>query len=197
MKKRSARIRRKTRETNISVGICLDGNGRYRVSTGIPFLNHMLELLSKHSLVDLNIQAKGDVEVDYHHLVEDLGLALGDALDAALGSRKGIARYGSGLVPMDEALGQVVVDLGGRPYLVMKMTTRKRRILDFDLGLIEEFFRALSVQGRMNLHICQLYGSEPHHAYEAVFKALAKALRMACSIDSRQKGSLPSTKGMI
>jgi len=197
MKKRSAKIRRTTRETDIAIEIGLDGRGEYRIDTGIPFLDHMLDLLSKHSLIDLKIRAKGDLKVDYHHTVEDIGLALGEALDKALGKRAGITRYGWSLIPMDESLSQVAVDLGGRPYLAMRMVTKKKKIRDFDLGLIEEFFRGLSVQGRMNLHIVQVYGEEPHHAYESVFKALGRALRIACSIDARQKGALPTTKGKI
>ena len=197
MKKRSATVRRKTSETDISISLCLDGNGTYKVSTGIAFLDHMLELLAKHSLVDLVINARGDLNVDYHHTVEDIGLALGEAFNKALGKRAGITRYGWGLIPMDEVLSQVVVDLGGRPFLVMRMATRKKKIRDFDLGLIEEFFRGFTVQGRLNLHVNQMYGEEPHHAYEAVFKALAKAMKMAVCIDKRQKGALPSTKGKI
>lgn len=196
MKKRVAKIRRKTRETNISVSLNLDGRGRYGIDTGIPFLNHMLELFSKHSLIDLNIKAVGDLDVDYHHTVEDIGLALGTALDKALGSRKGIARYGWSVIPMDEALSRVAADLGGRPVLIMDMACRKKQIKDFSLKLIEEFFKALVVQARMNLHITQLYGQEPHHAYESVFKGVAKALRMACEPDKRVKG-VPSSKGRI
>jgi len=197
MKKRIAKVRRITRETDIAMEIGLDGKGEYKIDTGIPFLDHMLDLVSKHSLIDLKIRARGDLKVDYHHTVEDIGLALGEALDKALGKRAGITRYGWSLVPMDEALSQVVVDLGGRPYLAMRMATKKKKIRDFDLGLLEEFFRGFTVQGRLNLHICQMYGDEPHHAYESVFKALGKALRVACSIDPRQKGALPSTKGKI
>ena len=197
MKKRCATVRRITKETDIAIAVGLDGRGHYEVSTGLAFLDHMLELFSRHSLIDLKIRAKGDLKVDYHHTVEDIGLALGEALDKALGKRLGIVRYGSFLVPMDESLSQVVVDLGGRPYLVLNMATRAKRILDFDLSLIEEFFRGFVVQGRMNLHVCQMYGKEPHHAYEGVFKALGRALRIACSIDPRQRGMIPSTKGTI
>ena len=196
MKKRTARIKRKTRETDITVELNLDGKGTSTISTGLPFLNHMLELLSKHSLIDLSIKAKGDLEVDYHHTVEDLGLALGGALDKALGTRRGIARYGWSTVPMDESLSRVAIDLGGRPYLVYSLTTRRRKILGFELNLLKEFFRALTVEGRMNLHITQLYGQEPHHSCESVFKAVAKALRMACEVDPRVKG-IPSCKGRI
>ncbi len=196
MKTRSAKVVRKTRETDISAQLELDGSGTYRVSTGIAFLNHMLELLAKHALFNLKLKAKGDLKVDYHHTVEDVGLVLGDALNQALGDRKGILRYGWAVVPMDESLSRVALDLGGRPYLVYEVKTKKTRIRDFDLGLIEEFFRAFTVQARMNLHIKLMYGQEPHHAYESVFKAVAKALSIACSKDSRVKGVL-SSKGKI
>jgi imidazoleglycerol-phosphate dehydratase len=196
MKTRAADIHRKTRETDIRVALELDGTGKTEVSTGLPFLNHMLELMGRHGLMDLTIKATGDVEVDYHHLVEDLGLVLGSALDQALGDRKGIGRYGWALLPMDESLSRVAVDLGGRPFLVYRIANRRRKILEFDLRLIEEFFRAFVVQARMNLHIEHLYGDEPHHAYESVFKGVARALRAACALDPREKG-LPSTKGAI
>lgn len=196
MKKRVGKVIRKTRETNITVEVILDGKGSYSIKTGLPFLDHMLELMSKHSLIDMKISAKGDTDVDYHHLVEDLGLVLGTALDKALGSRRGIRRYGESTVPMDESLAKAVVDLGGRPYLVLDMATRRKKILEFDLGLIEEFFRAFAVQARMNLHIKQVYGKDPHHAYEAVFKAVARALRVACEPDPRVRG-VPSSKGRI
>jgi len=196
MKARKATVKRKTSETDIVVEVNLDGTGKYKLDTGLPFMNHMLELLSKHSLIDLKIMAKGDLEVDYHHTVEDIGLALGTALDKALGTRKGICRYGWAYVPMDDALSRVVVDLGGRPYLVSNMVCRKRKILEFDLSLIKELFQAFVVQGRLNLHIDQMLGQEAHHAYESVFKGLARALRMACSVDPRETG-LPSSKGKI
>lgn len=196
MKARKARIKRKTRETDILVDINLDGSGQSSVNTGIPFMDHMLELLAKHSLVDIKIKATGDLKVDYHHTVEDLGLAFGQAVDQALGTRKGICRYGSSYVPMDEALALAVVDLGGRPFFVKEIACRKKRILDFELSLIDEFFQALVVQARMNLHIKQLYGNEAHHAYEAVFKAFARALRQACELDPRNRG-IPSSKGKI
>ncbi len=196
MKKRRAITKRKTSETNITIDLNLDGAGKGSIDTGMPFLDHMLELLAKHSMIDLEIKAKGDLKVDYHHTVEDVGLALGMAINEALGTRGGIKRYGSSLVPMDEALSQVAVDLGGRPYLVMKMSSRKRKILDFDVSLIKEFFQALTIQARMNLHIIQSYGQEPHHAYESVFKAVARAIRMACESDAREKG-IPSSKGRL
>jgi imidazoleglycerol-phosphate dehydratase len=196
MKKRMATINRQTRETSIQVNLALDGDGEARIRTGIPFLNHMLELFARHSLINVTIRAKGDLEVDYHHTVEDVGLALGEALNRALGDRKGIVRYGWAVVPMDESLSRVAMDLGGRPYLVYEVATRRKRIRDFDLGLIEEFFRAFTVQGRMNLHIKTMYGQEPHHVYESVFKAVARALGAACARDPRVKG-VPSSKGKI
>ena len=196
MKKRSARIQRTTKETDITVSLTVDGTGRCRIDCGVPFMNHMLELLARHSLMNLTIKAEGDIDVDYHHTVEDTGLALGTALDKALGDRKGIARYGCALVPMDEALSRAVVDLGGRPFLVKDMSCRKRRIMDFSLDLVDEFLRAFTVQSRMNLHVEQFYGAEAHHAYESVFKAVARALRQACAPDAREKG-VPSSKGSI
>jgi imidazoleglycerol-phosphate dehydratase len=196
MKMRKAKVVRKTRETDITVEINLDGSGKYKVKTGIGFMDHMLELFSKHSLIDLNLSAKGDIHVDYHHTVEDIGLALGEAVDKALGTRKGITRYGSSYVPMDEALSRVVVDLGGRPYLVKNAVCKKRKIIEFDLSLIDEFLQAFVVQGRMNLHVDQLRGAEAHHAYESIFKAMARAMRQASERDSRNKG-MPSSKGKI
>jgi len=196
MKNRSATVARKTRETDIKVSVNLDGSGISKIEMDIPFLSHMLELFSKHSLIDLSIVAKGDLAVDYHHTVEDLGLVLGDAMDQALGDRKGIVRYGSAYIPMDDALSRAVVDLGGRPFMVYEVANRTRKIRDFDLLLIREFFQAFTVKARMNLHIAQLYGKEPHHAYEAIFKAVARAMSAACQKDARVKG-VPSSKGAI
>jgi imidazoleglycerol-phosphate dehydratase len=196
MKRRQAAIHRKTRETDITVRLDLDGEGRSTVETGIPFLNHMLELFSKHSLMDLEIKAGGDLDVDYHHTVEDLGLVLAEALDQALGDRKGIVRYGWSYVPMDDALSRAVVDLGGRPYLVYEVANRTRKIRDFDLRVVREFWQAFCVKGRLNLHVAQLYGQDPHHAYESLFKAVARALAAACARDPRVRG-VPSSKGMM
>lgn len=196
MKKREAAVSRATRETDIKVRLVVDGAGESRIQTGMPFLNHMLELLARHSLMNLDIKASGDLDVDYHHTVEDLGLVLGEALDKALGDRKGLGRYGWSYVPMDDALARAVVDLGGRPYLVYEVANRTRKIRDFDLLLIREFFQAFTVKARMNLHIGQFYGKEPHHAYEAVFKAVARALEAACRLDPRVHG-VPSSKGAI
>ncbi|MEI6807220.1 MAG: imidazoleglycerol-phosphate dehydratase HisB [bacterium] len=196
MKKRVAKLKRTTRETDVMVEINLDGCGKSRITTGLPFLDHMLVLFAKHSSIDMVIVAKGDLEVDAHHTVEDIGLTLGEVLNKALGDRKGITRYGWSYVPMDDALARAVIDLGGRPYLVCDFAHRGKKIEKFDLGLIPEFLRALSVQGRMNLHVAQLYGVDAHHAYESVFKAMAKALSMACSKDARVKG-VPSSKGTL
>jgi len=194
--KRSATMVRKTRETDIKMSLTIEGKGVGKVDTGIPFLNHMLELFAKHSLMDLTVVAKGDLEVDYHHTVEDIGLVLGEVMDQALGDRKGIVRYGWSYIPMDDALARAVVDLGGRPYLVYEVANRTRKIRDFDLLLIREFFQAFAVKARMNLHIAQLYGKEPHHAYEAMFKAVARAVGEACRKDARVQG-VPSSKGAI
>jgi imidazoleglycerol-phosphate dehydratase len=196
MKPRKAAFERKTTETRIEIELNLDGKGRYEIETGIPFLNHMLDLVAKHALFDLTLKADGDLAVDYHHTVEDVGLVLGKALSDALGDRKGLTRYGFSLLPMDEALAQVAVDLGGRPYLVYQVANRTRKIRDFDLVIMEHFFRSFADQGRLNLHINQPYGSDPHHAYEAIFKGVARALYMACSIDSRVQG-VPSSKGKV
>ena len=187
---------RNTRETQIAVRVNLDGTGKYQIETGMPFFNHMLELFSRHSLIDLELNAKGDLEVDYHHTVEDVGLALGNAIDRALGDRRGIRRYGWAYLPMDESLSRVVVDLGGRPYLVKDMVCKKRKLLDFELALFDDFFQAFVVQTRMNLHINQMLGQEAHHAYESVFKGMARAMRMAVEFDPRDSG-IPSSKGRI
>ena len=195
-KARTAEVSRKTRETDIDVKLDLDGTGVSAIDTGLPFFDHMLELFSKHSLIDLTLRARGDLAVDYHHTVEDVGLTLGSALDQALGERRGIGRYGCATIPMDETLARVAVDLGGRPYLVRQMACRKQKILEFDLSLFEDFFRSLVNQARMNLHISQWEGHDAHHAYEAVFKAWARAMRQACEPDPRQPG-LPSSKGRI
>ncbi len=193
---RTATLHRQTRETDISMTLNLDGAGTYEIETGIPFINHMLELFAKHALFDLQIKATGDLAVDYHHTVEDLGLVLGSCLDEALGTRKGIRRYGHILLPMDESLAQVAVDLGGRPFLVYQISNPKKLIRDFDVKLIEEFLRAFMTQAKMNLHVHHVYGDEVHHAYEAVFKGLARALRMAVELDPRERG-IPSSKGAI
>ncbi len=196
MQKRTAEINRKTRETQIFLALNVDGSGASKIETGIPFLNHMLELLAKHGLFDLTVKATGDLDVDYHHTVEDVGLVLGEALDKALGDRKGITRYGFSLLPMDEALCQVAIDLGGRPYFVYRINNRKKKIRDFDVFLLKHFFESLAQKARMNLHIEQPYGEDVHHVYEAMFKGTARALYMACARDPRVSG-VPSSKGLV
>ena len=196
MKKRQAIVKRNTRETQIRAELDVDGSGSYEIETGLPFFNHMIELFAKHSLFDLKLKATGDLAVDHHHTVEDVGLALGDALNQALGDRKGIERYGFSLMPMDETLTRVALDLGGRPYLVLDMANKKKKILDFELALLGEFLRAFTTQARMNLHVRQFYGTDGHHAWESVFKGLARALKTACRHDPRVKG-VPSSKGVL
>jgi imidazoleglycerol-phosphate dehydratase len=196
MKSRTASLLRASHETRISIKINLDGNGSTEIKSGIPFLDHMLTLLARHSLCDIALKAKGDLAVDLHHTVEDIGLCLGTALNKALGNRKGIKRYGFAYAPMDDALSRAVIDCGGRSFLVYEVANKRRKILDFDLSLIAEFLQAFCVQARINLHLAQLYGREPHHAYESMFKALALALRAAIARDCREKG-IPSSKGLL
>jgi len=193
---RKAEIERNTRETKIRLSLDLDGSGEGVVDTGIGFFNHMLELLKKHALVDLSVKAEGDIDVDYHHTVEDVGLVLGKALDQALGDRKGIVRYGFASVPMDEALCETSLDLGGRPFLVMQCAMKHMSVRDFEVKLVEEFFRAVSVESRSNIHLRQIYGDEAHHVCEGLFKSFARALRAAKAVDPREKG-VPSSKGVI
>lgn len=188
--------RRETRETNIKIELNLDGTGLSEINTGIGFFDHMLELLARHSMIDLKIMAKGDIHVDYHHTVEDVGLVLGGCLNKALGERKGIRRYGFFMLPMDEALCEVALDLGGRPFTVFQSSMKHMRIRDFEVQLLEEFFRALSVEAKMNLHLRQICGDEVHHVCEGFFKGFARALRMAVEIDPREQG-IPSSKGSL
>ena len=193
---RSSSISRKTKETSISLILALDGTGKAEVDTGVGFLDHMLTLFAKHSLADITLKCTGDTQVDYHHTVEDIGLAFGTALDQALGERKGIRRYGFFLLPMDESLCEVALDLGGRPFLVYSTTATDFFVRDFNTRLFEEFFRALSVNARMNLHIKHSGGGEAHHAAESIFKSFARALRVAIETDPRETG-IPSSKGII
>ena len=193
---RKAAIERNTRETKISWSLDLDGSGEGTVDTGIGFFNHMLELLKKHALLDLSVKAVGDLDVDYHHTVEDVGLVFGQALNQALGDRRGIVRYGFASIPMDEALCEASIDLGGRPFIVFSSGKKHMMVRDFEVKLLEEFFRAVSVEGRMNVHLREIYGDEAHHVCEGVFKSFARALRQAVSKDPREKG-IPSSKGAI
>ncbi len=193
---RTATLTRTTRETDITVTLNLDGAGSCRVATGIGFLDHMLELFARHALIDLEVKASGDIDVDYHHTVEDVGLVIGSCINTALGERRGIRRYGCFQLPMDEALCDVALDLGGRPFLVFASAMKHMQVRDFEVKLLEEFFRALTVEGRMNLHLRQIYGDEAHHVCEAMFKGFARALRMAVEADPREAG-IPSSKGKI
>ena len=193
---RTAKIERNTRETKIRLELNLDGSGEGTVDTGIGFFDHMLELLKKHAAIDLTVQADGDLDVDYHHTVEDTGLVFGQALNAALGERRGITRYGFASIPMDEALCETSLDLGGRPFLVMQCAMKHLFVRDFEVKLVEEFFRAVSVEARANIHLRQIYGDETHHVCEGLFKSFARALRQAKAVDPNEKG-IPSSKGVL
>ena len=193
---RKSKIQRDTRETKISLELDLDGSGEGTIDTGVGFFNHMLELFKKHALVDLTVKAVGDIDVDYHHTVEDVGLVLGKAINEALGDRKGIVRYGFASIPMDEALCETSLDLGGRPFLVMQCAMKHMFVKDFEVKLVEEFFRAVSVEARANIHLRQIYGDEAHHVCEGLFKSFARALRQAKAVDPNEKG-VPSSKGVI
>ncbi len=194
---RTVTVSRKTAETDIQLTLAVDGTGVADVATGVPFFDHMLTLFAKHGLFDLTVRCDGDVDVDYHHTVEDVGLVLGDALKQALGDKKGIRRYGFFLLPMDESLARVVVDIGGRPHLVYSAEAPTMFVRDFNIVLVKEFCRAFSNALGANLHVQLIYGEEPHHVAEAIFKGLARALDIATSIDPRAADSLPSTKGVI
>jgi imidazoleglycerol-phosphate dehydratase len=193
---RKGNIKRKTSETTISVELDLDGAGRAEIDTTVPFMDHMLNLFSRHGLFDIKIVGKGDRDVDDHHLVEDLGICLGQAVKKALGSKEGIRRYGSALVPMDESLCSIALDLSGRPYLIYNVEFGEARIGDFDPALLKEFFKSFSDHSGMTLHINVLYGKNNHHVAESVFKAFARALSRAVGLDDRIKGVM-STKGSL
>ena len=193
---RKASIERNTKETRIRLELDLDGSGEGKVDTGIGFFDHMLELLKKHALIDLSVSAQGDLDVDYHHTVEDVGLVFGKALDQALGDRRGLVRYGFASIPMDEALCETSLDLGGRPFLVVQCAMKHMFVKDFEVKLVEEFFRAVSVESRSNIHMRQVYGDEAHHVCEGLFKSFARALRAAKAVDPLEKG-IPSSKGVI
>ncbi|PRP55645.1 imidazoleglycerol-phosphate dehydratase HisB [Bacillus halotolerans] len=193
---RKAERARKTNETDIELAFAIDGEGQTEIKTDVPFMTHMLDLFTKHGQFDLSIHAKGDVDIDDHHTTEDIGICLGQALLEALGDKKGIKRYGSAFVPMDEALAQVVVDLSNRPHLEMRADFPKAKVGTFDTELVHEFLWKLALEARMNLHVIVHYGTNTHHIIEAVFKALGRALDEATTIDPRVKG-IPSTKGML
>jgi len=193
---RTARVERKTKETVISAELELDGSGRAEIETGMPFFNHMLESFTRHGLFDIRIKAKGDIEVDYHHTVEDVGLALGQAFKDSLGDKQGIRRFGEASCPLDETLAKVVVDISGRPYLSYNVKIRPGRVGDFDTDLPHEFFAAFANQLGMNLHMDVIRGENPHHIIEACFKSFARAMDMATQLDTRIQGVL-STKGSL
>jgi len=195
--KRVATVSRKTAETDIVLTIGIDGTGTSKIATGVAFFDHMLTLFAKHGLFDLTVKAVGDVDVDYHHTVEDVGLVLGQAIREALGTKVGIRRYGFFLLPMDESLARVVVDVGGRPHLVYRVDSASMFVRDFNLVLVKEFCRAFSNALGANLHVELIYGEEPHHIAEAVFKGLGRALDAATQIDPRAATLLPSTKGSL
>jgi imidazoleglycerol-phosphate dehydratase len=194
---RSAQLSRSTSETKIELSINLDGTGRSSVRTGVGFFDHMLDLLSRHSLIDLTVTADGDLHVDQHHTVEDVGIVLGQCVEKALGDKRGIYRYGSATVPMDESLASVTIDLSGRPAFVFNVKFTGDAIGNFAVELVEEFLKALATSARMNLHVNVPYGTNNHHIAEAVFKALARALRQAIEIDPRRADDVPSTKGSL
>ena len=194
---RIAKISRKTNETNISVEINLDGTGKFDVNTGIGFFDHMLEQLSRHSLIDMKVSAKGDLHIDAHHTSEDVGIAIGQAMNKALGDRKGIRRYASIDLAMDETLTKAALDVSGRPYLVWDVDFPRDKVGDYDTELFREFFHAFAHNSGITLHVINQYGENNHHIAETCFKAVARALRMAIEIDPRQKGVVPSTKGTL
>lgn len=194
---RQASIKRETNETKIQVDINLDGTGVYSIDTGIGFFDHMLEQLSRHSLIDLKVAAKGDTHIDFHHTVEDVGIALGEAVTKALGDRKGITRYASADLPMDETLVRVALDLSNRPYLVWRVDYTRDKLGEMDTELFKEWFQAFAQASGMTLHVDCPYGENNHHIAEASFKALARALRLAVEIDPRKSDSVPSTKGVL
>lgn len=194
---RIAKHERKTKETQVSVELNLDGTGKYEISTGIGFLDHMLEQLSRHSLIDLKLTAKGDLHIDYHHTTEDTGIAIGEAVAKALGERKGIVRYGNATIPMDETLSHVAIDLSGRPYFVWNVEFSKSKLGDMDTELFREWFQAFAFAAGATLHVQNEYGVNNHHIVESCYKALARSLRVAIDIDLRKADDIPSTKGTL
>ena len=194
---RTASLTRETRETRIEVSVGLDGSGSYDVATGIGFLDHMLEQLSRHSLIDLRVRAQGDLHIDFHHTTEDTALAIGQAVSQALGDRGGIVRYGSALIPMDETLSRVAIDISGRPYLIWKVAFSRPKLGEMDTELFKEWFQAFAQASGSTLHVENLYGENNHHIVESCFKALARAMRTATATDPRAPGAIPSTKGTL
>jgi imidazoleglycerol-phosphate dehydratase len=194
---RTGKVKRTTKETDIDVSVDLDGKGTSSIETGIGFLDHMLDLLARHSRIDITVKAKGDLHIDYHHTAEDVGIALGQAVKQALGDMKGITRYADVHLPMDEALSRVAIDISGRPFLVFRTKFNRPKIGTFDTELVQEWFQAFAMNAGVTLHVETLYGSNDHHISESCFKGLARALRAAISIDERAKDEVPSTKGSL
>ena len=195
--KRKAKISRKTKETSIIVEVNIDGKGKYKIDTGIGFLDHMLEQLSKHSLMDISVKAKGDTHIDLHHTTEDTGIAIGEALKKAAGNLKGIKRYANALIPMDETLTRVAIDVSNRPYLIWKVNLKVEKLGEMDTELFKEWFQAFSQSAGVTLHVENIYGDNSHHKIESCFKGLARSLKDAFEIDKKIKSSIPSTKGKI
>jgi len=194
---RTGSVKRKTKETDIEVAVDLDGNGASEIATGIGFLDHMLDLLARHSRIDIKVKAKGDLHIDFHHTAEDTGIAIGQAVKQALGDMKGITRYADVHVPMDEALTRVAIDISGRPFLVFKAEFARDKVGDFDTELVQEWFQAFATNAGITLHAECLYGTNDHHIAESCFKGLARALRAAVAIDPRARDEVPSTKGTL
>ncbi len=194
---RQARVERNTKETRIKVALDLDGRGRSKIATGIGFLDHMLDQLARHSLMDLEVEAAGDLHIDFHHTTEDTGIAIGEALSQALGERRGIARYGEATVPMDETLTRVALDASNRPYLIWRVSFTKPKLGEMDTELFKEWFQAFAQHGGLTLHVENLYGENNHHIVESCYKGLARALRQAVAIDPRKADEVPSTKGVL
>jgi imidazoleglycerol-phosphate dehydratase len=194
---RKASVQRKTKETEISVSVDLDGSGKSEIATGIGFLDHMLEQLSRHSLIDLTVKAKGDLHIDFHHTTEDTGIAIGEAVSKALGDRTGINRYGDAMIPMDETLTRVALDASNRPYLIWKVSFTKPKLGEMDTELFKEWFQAFAQNAGLTLHIENIYGENNHHIVESCYKGLARALRAAVEIDPRKSDAIPSTKGVL
>ena len=194
---RKAKISRKTKETSITVEVNIDGKGKYKIQTGIGFLDHMLEQLSKHSLIDISVKAKGDTHIDLHHTTEDTGIAIGEAINKAAGNRMGIKRYAHALIPMDETLTRVAIDVSNRPYLIWKVDLKVEKLGEMDTELFKEWFQAFSQSAGITLHIENIYGENSHHKIESCFKGLARSLKDAFEIDKRIKSSIPSTKGKL
>jgi imidazoleglycerol-phosphate dehydratase len=194
---RKGEIKRRTKETDVVVKLVLDGTGAANISTGVGFFDHMLDLLARHALIDLTVKVKGDLHIDDHHTVEDTGIALGEALKAALGDKQGICRYADIHLPMDETLTRVCVDVSGRPYLVFRTAFTAQKIGTFDTELVREFFQAFAINAGLTLHVETLYGDNAHHIAESCFKGLARALRVALAVDPREGGRVPSTKGAL